>query len=183
MRIISGELRGRRLKTVPDNTVRPATDQVRGAVFNILQNRIPVHGAEILDLFAGSGSLGFEAISRGAKRVTFIESSGRVADFIEQNAEELDCTDRCTVFTMSAFDYISRCSEKFDLVFADPPYRQETTPELPTMIFARGIVRPEGYLIIEHTKHVTFPESATYQRTLVREFGGTILSFFIHPVS
>ena len=169
MRIISGELRGRRLKTVPDNTVRPATDQVRGAVFNILQNRIPVHGADILDLFAGSGSLGFEAISRGAQRVVFIEYNGRVGDFIEQNAEELGCTDRCSVHMMSAFDYIARCTEKFDLIFADPPYRQETTPELPALIFARGLVRSEGYLIIEHTKHVTFPESPLYDRTLVRE--------------
>ena len=181
MRIISGEFKGRRLQTVPDNTVRPATDQVRGAVFNILQNRIPVHGAEILDLFAGSGSLGFEALSRGAKHVVFVEFNGRVADYLEKNGEELNCIERCSVQIMSAFDYVARSPEKFDIVFADPPYRQETTPELPALIFERGLVRTDGYLIIEHTKHVTFPDSPLYHRTLMREFGGTILSFFIHP--
>jgi 16S rRNA G966 N2-methylase RsmD len=106
-----------------------------------------------------------------------------VADYIEQNAEELGCFDRCAVHTMSAFDYIATCAEKFDIVFADPPYRQETTPELPGLIFGRGLIRLAGYLIIEHTKHVEFAESPLYHRTHVREFGGTILSFFIHPVN
>src|SRR3990170_248375 len=97
MRVISGTYKGRVLRTVRDQRVRPATDRVKESIFNILQNRIDLHGAHVLDLFAGSGSLGFEALSRGAAEVVFVDEWQGATRIIEENIKLLQCDDRCDV--------------------------------------------------------------------------------------
>ncbi|HXX62411.1 MAG TPA: 16S rRNA (guanine(966)-N(2))-methyltransferase RsmD, partial [Bacteroidota bacterium] len=122
MRVIAGLYRGRTLLTVKDLSVRPATDRVRQTLFDMLTNRVVLDGARVLDLFAGSGSLGIEAISRGASHVTFIENARGALEFIERNLRTLGCTDLAEVLEMDAMSYLQQPREVFDIVFADPPY-------------------------------------------------------------
>lgn len=181
MRIITGIYKGRSISTVRDNSVRPATDRVKGAIFNVLQNRLDLNGAHVLDLFAGSGSLGFEALSRGAERVTFVDDQRAALDVLEENAASLGCTDACEIIEDDVEPFLRRSSESYDLVFADPPYAWPQVGSLPGGIIAKGLLRKEGFLIIEHSKQAAFPESAAYRAAVCKEFGNTRVTFFVQP--
>jgi 16S rRNA (guanine966-N2)-methyltransferase len=178
MRITGGEFRGRILRTVDDLSVRPATDRVRQTLFNMLVNRLDFDDLAVLDLFAGSGSLGIEALSRGASRAVFVEGDRRAAGFIDRNLEQLGCTDRSDVLTGDATQYIRQARDTFGLVFADPPYAYEATASLPGLLFSRGIVAQDGYLLIEHARGLTFQESPLYRIGPAKQFGRTVVTFF-----
>lgn len=178
MRITGGEYRGRILRTVNDLSVRPATDRVRESLFNMLVHRMDFEGLAVLDLFAGSGSLGFEALSRGAAQAVFVEGDRRAAGFIEHNIAHLKCGDRCEVLTVDALDYLRHTRDTFGLVFADPPYRFDATASLPDRIFSRGIVAQDGYLLIEHTTDLAFHDAPMYLTGPVKRFGRTVVTFF-----
>ncbi len=120
-RVIAGSHKGRRLE-VPARGTRPTSDKVRGAIFSRLQNWGVVEGARTLDLFAGSGALGIEAASRGARRVTLVEKSGSAAQVLRRNLAALKLSDRCKVAVRDARAYLRGSEEYFDLVFIDPPY-------------------------------------------------------------
>jgi 16S rRNA (guanine966-N2)-methyltransferase len=180
MRIIAGLYKGRTLVPIKDPSVRPATDRVKGSIFNMLQNRLNLNDAAVLDLFAGTGNLGFEALSRGAGTVVFVELGGPASACIGANAEKLDCADACEILQVNALDYVSRCPKTFDLIFADPPYAFSSTDKLPWLIFSRGLVKKDGILIIEHTRKTAFPEDALYTRTVHKKFGTTEISFFVN---
>jgi 16S rRNA (guanine(966)-N(2))-methyltransferase RsmD len=178
MRIIAGEWRGRKLVTVPDRSVRPATDRVKGSIFNILQNRLAMPGAKVLDLFAGSGSLGFEALSRGAASCIFVESDRRALEKLHVNIGVLDCEDQCDVLADDAARFVSRCAEHFDLIFADPPYAYVGLSALPDDILARQLLKKDGFLIIEHPQRVRYAPTSIYTIALERQFGNTKVTFF-----
>ena len=125
MRIIAGLHRGRIIRTVKDLSVRPATDRVRQALFDILSARMDLSGIDVLDLYAGSGSLGLEALSRGASHATFVEQSRPAANVLEANIAALGCGGVSEVVRGDALDYVDRARGSFDLVFADPPYAFE----------------------------------------------------------
>lgn len=180
MRIIAGKYKGRLLQIPRDEDVRPATGRVKGTIFNMLQNRLNLIGAEVLDLFAGTGSLGFEALSRGAAGVTFVETTVSVLKTLEKNADALGCTDDCDFLRSSAEDFLLHSRGRFDLIFADPPYAYTETALLPISIFQRDLLKPEGFLIIEHTKQTSFTVSELYLQSERRIFGSTIVSFFVH---
>ena len=181
MRIITGIYKGRPLTTVKDNSIRPATDRVKGSIFNMLQNRLDLNGALVLDLFAGSGSLGFEALSRGAERVTFVDDQKGALDSLESNAESLGCTDQCDIIREDALTFLRRGAGHYDLIFADPPYAWEGIASLPAEIITRGLLRKSGLLIIEHSKQAAFAPSGAFEPPLCREFGNTRVSFFTQP--
>jgi len=183
MRIITGKYRGRTIETVRDKSVRPATDRVKSTIFNVLQSRLALNGADVLDLFAGSGSLGLEALSRGAARSVFVDSSRHVLDLLETNAEHLGCLDDCILIQADAQAFIGKSSERFDLIFADPPYAYDGTRLLPQEIFEKGLLKKDGYLIIEHTRQTSFPESAGHGIAVTKEFGTTHVSFFTERIS
>ena len=180
MRIITGKFKGRALTTVRDISVRPATDRVKGTIFNVLQNRLGLGGAAVLDLFAGSGSLGFEALSRGAAHVVFVDDNDEVVDLIEKNAEKLNCAGDCDFIASDVFSFIERNSGKFDLIFADPPYVYEELPDILTVIFNRQLLKSDGFLIMEHSKRTMFETSPLYRIVVQKEFGNTRVSFFTH---
>lgn len=180
MRVISGLYKGRILKTVKDLSVRPATDRVKQTLFDMLANRIELQGATILDLFAGSGGLGIEALSRGAAHVTFVESNGEAVNYIEKNVRLLGCENQTSLIETDALSFIARSKEQYDLIFADPPYSYEETPEMPALIFHAGMVKNEGYLLIEHTIELKFESNALYSVGPVKRFGRTIVTFFRH---
>lgn len=181
MRIITGKFKGRTLTPIQAKGVRPATDRVKSTIFNMLQNRLRIKGADVLDLFAGSGNLGFEAISRGAKQVIFVDDSNEILDIIETNAEKLNCLDTCIIIQSDAESFLEKTDKSFDLIFADPPYAYEKTGEIPEIIFKRKLLKTDGYLIIEHSKHTKFMESKLYQIEVQKKFGNTRVSFFVHP--
>jgi 16S rRNA (guanine(966)-N(2))-methyltransferase RsmD len=179
MRVIAGMYRGRTLRTVPDLSVRPATDRVRQTLFDMLATRLDFEGARVLDLFAGSGSLGIESLSRGAAHAVFVEQNREAARFIEENLRTLQCADRATVVRQDALSALHRTDGPFDLVFADPPYRFDGTPALPARIFGAGMVAAGGYLLIEHTTEVEFQAGDTYRTGPVKRFGRTVVTFFM----
>lgn len=181
MRIISGEYRGRTIVTVKDKSVRPAMDRVKATIFNMLQNRLNLVDAQVLDLFAGSGSLGFEALSRGAARAVFIDNNSEALDVIEANARTLGCEDRTLVISDDALRYAGRGNGSFDLIFADPPYRYEQILDLPSLIFRNGLLKTGGFLIIEHSKYSRFESTQEYRLAVQKQFGTTRVSFFTHP--
>lgn len=154
IRIIGGQLKRRRLYTPPDaSTTRPMPDRVRQAIFNLLRGH--VEGVEVFDGFAGSGSMGLEAISRGAAHVVFVERERKVADLIEKSASELGVLDRCEIARSDALGAgaIARCPEGVHLVFFDPPYpmvRDKAQWERVKGQFARLIAKLDetGYAII-----------------------------------
>ena len=181
MRIIAGKFKGHRLQGVNDLSTRPATDLVKGSIFNCLQNRLSLDGANVLDIFAGTGSLGFEAISRGAARVVFIDNNKKAIKAIKENAFSLRCKEQCEIYCIDAFKYIQNNNEQFDLVFADPPYHYEYLEELPMAIFRHHCVCEGGYLIIEHPQRIKYCKTEYYIPSIHKRFGNTCLTFFIHP--
>jgi 16S rRNA (guanine966-N2)-methyltransferase len=178
MRITGGEFRSRILQTVDDLSVRPATDRVRQTLFNMLVNRLDFDGLTVLDLFAGSGSLGIEALSRGAAHALFVEGDSRAMAYLERNLALLKCTDRSEVLGVDAVRYIEQAEQSFGLVFADPPYAFPSTETLPALVFSRGLVAPGGYLLIEHPSTLAFAESPLYTVGPVKKFGRTVVTFF-----
>jgi 16S rRNA (guanine966-N2)-methyltransferase len=178
MRIITGLYKGRTILTVRDFSVRPATDRVRQTIFNMLANRIPMEGARVLDLFAGSGSLGLEALSRGAAYVTFVEQGEEAAGCIEQNARSFGCEGRTEILTMDAMSYLVPGRGPFDLVFADPPYEFDRTPDIPGLLFDYSLLRPGGYLLIEHANDHSFDSTPSFTAGPQKKFGRTIVTFF-----
>lgn len=140
-----------------------------------------MEGIRVLDLFAGTGSLGFEALSRGAAEVTFVDDRQSALDVVERNAEDLECLDQCTLICADAFSFAEQGRGEYGLVFADPPYSYEKTPQLPAAIFGRQLLERGGLLIIEHAKRTSFEPSPLYRLSAQKEFGNTRLSFFAHP--
>ena len=178
MRVITGLYKGRTIRTVQDLSVRPATDRVRVTIFNMLASRMAFDGARVLDLFAGSGSLGIEALSRGAAHATFVEQGSAAAEYLEENVRLLGCIAATEIAEMDALSYLGTVRGDFDLVFADPPYEFARTAELPGLIFGRGIVRPGGYLVIEHAHDLHFEGTPDWTAGPEKKFGRTLVTFF-----
>ncbi len=178
MRVIAGRYRGRVLRTVRDLSVRPATDRVKQTIFDILVHRMEFDGARVLDLFAGSGGLGIEALSRGASQVVFVEQNERAASFIEQNLSMLDCLGHAEIQCIDAMSFRTRAGSPFDLVFADPPYAFPETRAIPAVVASGGLLRETGYLVIEHSADLEFPPLDAYAVGPVKRFGRTVVTFF-----
>lgn len=178
MRVIAGRYRGRILDTVRDHSVRPATGRVRQTVFDMLTHRKDFEGIAILDLFAGSGSLGIESLSRGAGHAVFVESDQRAAAIIEKNVRTLQCEHSTEIRTMDALRFVAADSRQFDIVFADPPYVYAQTHAIPSLVFSSGRVKRDGYLIIEHARGQQFDDTPGCAAGPARAFGRTVVTFF-----
>ena len=152
MRIIAGQHRGRNLVNVRDHSVRPTTDRAKQTIFDILSNRLDFDGIEVLDLFAGTGSLGLEAISRGARQATFVDKSPQSLEVLETNVRTLGCDEQCTSYSADVFWYLKNARRSFDLVFVDPPYRLERIADLPAELHASDALREGTFVVMEHSK-------------------------------
>lgn len=176
MRIISGEFGGRKINppaSMPNT--RPTTDMAKEGLFNILQHRIQLEGIKTLDLFGGTGSISYELASRGAADLTIIEKDAVMYDFIKKNMEMLKVRN-CKVLRLDVFSYLSSCTEKFDFVFAGPPYALGTIDELPKIIIEKKLIADEGYFVLEHTPRNAYEKFAGFQFS--RNYGTTVFSFF-----
>ncbi|MFV0390757.1 MAG: 16S rRNA (guanine(966)-N(2))-methyltransferase RsmD [Paludibacteraceae bacterium] len=175
MRIISGKYKARRIDVPHNITARPTTDFAKEGLFNVLNNQIDFEGIDVLDLFAGTGSIGFEFISRGARSVMSVDQNERHASFIRKTSRLLH-VDNLTLIKGDAFRFIESSKVKFDLIFADPPYELERLHEIPDLIFIHELLKPEGLFILEHSAKNNFENHSHF--TAHRNYGNVNFSFF-----
>ncbi len=175
MRIIAGRLRHRVLRAPRSFLPRPTPDRTRESIFNLLINRLDLDRAVVLDLFAGTGALGLEAISRGAATITFVEKQTNVLKFARLNADDLDVADQCWFLRADAVTYLERYhGSPFDIIFADPPYDLEALPDLPDLALPH--LNPGGLFVLEHDARLAFDDHPHLDTS--RPYGRTIVSIF-----
>ena len=175
MRIISGIYGGRRLSPPKNITARPTTDFAKESLFNLLNNQLDFEGIDVLDLFAGTGGIGIECVSRGAREVTAVEIAHVQQNWIISCCRQLGIKN-LSVIRGDVFKFLSACRTKYDLIFADPPYALEELPTLPDVILERGILKEDGWLVIEHGKDTDFTSHPRHVET--RTYGSVHFSFF-----
>ena len=180
MRVVAGEARGRRLRAPRGADARYTSDFVREALFNILAPRLP--GARFLDLFAGVGSVGLEAASRGAAEVIMVERDTVRVGFAARNARETGLSPTCRIYRQDVFaaiDILRRHRERFDLIFLDPPYQQQLAQAALERVAAGDLLAPDGLLVVEHSRREEMPPTMTPLRLVRRErYGEAALSFY-----
>ena len=147
MRVITGTARGRRLKELEGMETRPTTDRVKEAMFSILQ--FELEGRRVLDLFAGTGQLGIEALSRGAASAVFVDHRADAVKLIRENLQVTNLTDRAKVTAGDSMEYLSSQREKFDLIFLDPPYAAGLLEPALSLIVKFDILSPHGIIMAE----------------------------------
>ncbi len=175
MRIISGTLKGRRLLPPKNITARPTTDFAKESLFNLLQNRMDFEGIDMLDLFAGTGGIGLECVSRGAREVTAVELAHTQQNFIISACKQLGIKN-LSVIRGDVFKYINACHIQYDLIFADPPYALEALPTLPDLVFEKELLREDGMFVLEHGKDYDFSSHPHFAEH--RNYGSVNFSFF-----
>lgn len=178
MRIISGIHGGRKI-TPPAKMphTRPTTDIAKEGLFNILQNQLDFESLKTLDLFGGTGSISYELASRGAPDLTIVEKDPAMYEFIKKTAESLKL-ENFRVVKSEVFSFINSAAEKYDFIFAGPPYALTTIDELPRAIFKKELLKPGGMFILEHTPRNDYKKFEHYVRE--RNYGTTIFSIFVN---
>ena len=170
MRVISGSARGRRLKELPGMDTRPTTDQVKESIFNIIQ--FDIEGRRVLDLFAGTGQMGIEALSRGAAHATFVDLAPGAAKIVRENVELTRFTDVSRVVQSDWRAFLSTCREKFDLIFLDPPYKTDQLENAMQTIAAIDILSEHGIMICESPLDKELPDlAAPYEKGKEYRYG------------
>jgi len=154
-------------------SVRPMTDRVRQTVFDILTNRIDWEGRTVLDLFAGSGSLGIEALSRGAAHVTCVDNSRSSLDVLHANIRAIGCADNVHVHQADVFWYLKHVKVGFDVIFVDPPYQLESIGELPARIARSSAAGIGTHVVMEHGRDTAVDVPEHLFETIRKQFGQT----------
>ena len=175
MRIISGIYGGRRLSPPKNITARPTTDFAKESLFNLLNNRMDLEGIDVLDLVAGTGGIGIECVSRGAREVTAVEIAHVQQNWIISCCKQLGIRN-LSVIRGDVFKFLSACRTKYDLIFADPPYALEELGTLPDLILKQEILKEDGWLVVEHGKDTDFTSHPRHVET--RTYGSVHFSFF-----
>ena len=177
MRIIGGEHGGRKFSP-PNNMpyTRPTTDIAKEGLFNVIQNRLDYEELKTLDLFGGTGSISYELASRGVTDLTIVEKDTAMYEFIKKTSAALKL-ENFKVLKMDVFKFIMNCSDKFDFIFAGPPYALTTIDDLPKRIFERQLLNKDGWFVLEHTPRNDYKNFPYYKSE--RNYGSTIFSTFI----
>lgn len=177
MRIISGTLGGRRIHPPAKMPyTRPTTDMAKEGLFNILQTRIDFENAKTLDLFAGTGSISYELASRGATDLTIVEKDAVMFAFIKKNITELKI-ENAKLVRADVFSFLENNKEKYDFIFAGPPYALNTIDELPGAIVEKNLIENNGYFVLEHTPRNDYEKYEGF--SFKRNYGTTVFSFFV----
>ena len=172
MRIVSGSHKGRKI-TPPNNlTVRPTTDRAKEALFSIIDNRYFFSEKTMLDLFAGTGNIALEFASRGVEKVVAVDHNINCVEFITATSDIFKFN--LSVVQSDGLEYAQNCKERFNFIFADPPYNYENYQELKEMIIKKKLVEKDGLLIIEHDKETVFYDD----NVEVRKYGTVHFSLF-----
>ncbi len=176
MRVIAGQKRGKKLDRLKDEAVRPTTDKVKESIFNVIQ--FDVAGASFLDLFAGSGQIGIEALSRDARQATFVDENRDAINVIKRNLTATDFMARATVVNMDSALFLKKQDEgSFDIAFLDPPYRSEVL-DVALLLLPRVIAKG-GIIICEHPAALDLPISlANFRLTKAYKYGKIAVSVY-----
>ena len=178
MRIISGTARGRTLVAPAGMNTRPTQDYVRESLFNII--RWDVQDARVLDLFAGTGALSLEALSRGAEHAVLIDMDRAACDAIKKNMEATRLGERCRLIARDyrqAMDQLAREGERFDIVFIDPPYRMENTGEMCEALYDKGLLGDRFLILVEHKRGMAPLLDQRFEAFDLRKYGETEVTF------
>jgi 16S rRNA (guanine(966)-N(2))-methyltransferase RsmD len=181
MRIISGVSKGRRLARPKSLIIRPTSDRVKESIFNLLGNE--VEGGVVLDLFAGTGNLGIEALSRGAKKALFVEKGRQALRLIQTNLAQIGMEDRSEILPQDvnrAIGILNQRGESFDLILMDPPYEKGLIQRTLLKLNSHRIYHEDSILVVEHDRREPIPEKVEgWTLTRQRKIGDTLISFLI----
>ncbi len=181
IRIISGTLKGTKLLSPGSNTTRPTSDRLREAIFNIL--RLHLQNADILDLFAGTGAMGIEALSRGGKYAIFMEKDKGAAMVIDKNIRRCRLGEKSAIIkrnVLSGLGFIKSLKNSFDLIFMDPPYNMELIKPALQNLCKNSLLKKEGFIVIEHSPMEPVPQGIKGLKLFdQRKYGSTMVSFVI----
>jgi 16S rRNA (guanine966-N2)-methyltransferase len=175
LRLTGGTLRNRSVRAPSGRAVRPTPARVKEALFSILGPRID--GARVLDLFAGSGALGLEALSHGAAHATFVEAHRPTAEALRRTVTELALSDRATVLAQPAERVARALPGRYDIVFADPPYAQPYPAETFGDLRRRGTIDPDSLVVYEHSARSSPPDDPVFHRERTASYGQVALTF------
>jgi len=186
LRIISGEKKGQKLVSLKRGKLRPTLDKVKGAIFNILSYGSKlgesVEGKKVLDLFAGSGALGIEALSRGAEEVVFVDNSLASLNLIRKNLKRLGFKGKGRVIKKDVLRFLRSRKESasggFDLILADPPYAKGLCQEILEVLAEKEFLNADGVLVIEHHKKERIEKGMNFILLQERKYGDTLVSFY-----
>jgi 16S rRNA (guanine966-N2)-methyltransferase len=176
VRIISGRLRGKKIIAPQTLPVRPTTDFAKTGLFNILSNRISWPNTTALDLFAGTGNISYEMISRGVANITAVDLDKRCVAFIQKTFDDIHAINTSVIHS-DALEFLDQCTSTFDLIFADPPFAESPVNDLVSLVFNKKLLRKNGLLVIEHSSDMSFtiPEYIPEKRT----YGAVSFSIFV----
>jgi 16S rRNA (guanine966-N2)-methyltransferase len=180
MRIIGGKFRAKKLNTPSSDHIRPTTDRMRETLFNMLEHGtgLGIRGSRVLDLFAGTGALGIEALSRGAKKVTFVDNDQDSLKLIEKNLSALKNPNNTRILNKSALT-IHQNEGPFDVIFIDPPYRKNLIIPTLTNIIDQTLLNNRGIIMIEYASDETLDIPTHYQEVKNRKMGDACFSLLI----
>jgi 16S rRNA (guanine966-N2)-methyltransferase len=174
MRIVSGKYKGRMFDPGKSFKARPTTDFAKESLFNILENLINIEEVKFLDLFSGTGSISYEMISRGCSDLTLVDLNYKHIEFVKNVLKELN--EVAKVYRADVFKFIKGHKQKYDFVFADPPYDHPRFREIPEKIINEGILNPNGIFVIEHSQSFQFNQLPGFFD--IRKYGSVHFSFF-----
>lgn len=174
MRIIGGRFKGKLIKLPKDLPVRPTTDFAKEALFNILSNIIDFDNLQVLDLFSGTGHISLEFASRGNNSITSVDKNFKCIEFLRSISKELNL--EISVLKTDVFDFLKKCSLKFDIIFADPPYDLIDISKIHELVFQSNLLSKNGLLIIEHGPKTKLINLKGFEQ--LRKYGNVNFSFF-----
>jgi 16S rRNA (guanine(966)-N(2))-methyltransferase RsmD len=175
VRIISGKYKGNKFNPPKNFPSRPTTDFAKEALFNIIENEWDLEGVAVLDLFAGTGNISLEFLSRGAKTVLSVDHHFVSYKFMKQTKNAMNI-DNWLILKNDVFSFVPKIDKEYDIIFADPPFGLERILELPDLIFDAKIINSNSTIIIEHGKETDFSKQTNFDST--RNYGGVHFSFF-----
>jgi 16S rRNA (guanine966-N2)-methyltransferase len=184
MRIISGYLKGKKIDLPKDNLTRPLKDMVKESIFNIIEHSNDISSklkeSVVLDLFSGTGSFGLECVSRGAKKVIFNENYNSAINILEKNIKNLNCENKCQILKSDCFNLFKNFNEKVDIIFMDPPFKEEKINELIISITEANILKQNALIIIHRNKKNDESLSERLKIVDTRYYGLSKIIFAVH---
>ncbi len=181
MRIIAGEYRGRTIKFPKSKLVRPTTDKNKEAIFNMLRQHVYFDGIKMCDIYAGSGSLGLESLSRGADVVHFVEKDFKVQKMLNENIVSLDASEYCRIFNMEALRFSKLVEhDKYDLIIADPPFFNDDIHEAYKNILENDFLNEDGVFLIERSIQTKKIDEEAFGQEAKKRLGDSLIYIFIN---
>lgn len=176
MRVISGSRKGAKLITREDEAVRPTTDRVKESMFNLIMEYLPCEN--VLDLFAGSGALSIEALSRGAKKAVCVDADKVSMDIVKKNYEKLRLSDSADFLLCDAFAFLGKCTDEFDIIFLDPPYNKGFIAPVMESIKKQSLLSDNGIIVLESDSTDALSEFSGFLLLKQRKYGRTLVTVY-----